>query len=573
MKIAVAPFRAAALAGVAAMALTSGPTHAQVNLNNILRNALNPANSQCRTLLEWVRTPVPAASEAQPSGTVAGRRQAVGMPGSMLDSRTAHLLSDPVFSKHFGKTYEQLTIQDFRTFQQQTARFCMQNGEFTPAEWQTVQNLWNQGQHARIVQALQTRRSQEQAAEQESARARAELGQLTAELGQATPQSLNLERLQAFRDRGRSLGPRAGADAQQAFEAAFQRSAQMVGPDMLRQRAQEALAQANSPEHLPQLARTREALTQQASKLGIPLASDDPSLQALDRRGRELAGAAAAAERRQLDGFPDGLRGLEAGVQWQQRFQSTWGGGGHLAPELAAVQEDFRKRREAVLQRSGPLLVRTVQQTTTISEAQGSVGRYTLPDEANLSGVQAMRNAVDDRIRLIERNDALGRPTAAGATQPAAPQPTVASARPAPAPAAAPVSSNPGEPSEEVMYDLVRQKFENAAARVKGLYDQCQGGGSGGNPVNAMMCLGFNLQKGVTGGAMSQPTRIVKFAKIGCEKSPSRPGYNCEYEIQTDSPMDNQFAKMTGFQLDQAGFGQGRFVRNRESRWLMITGE
>lgn len=123
------------------------------------------------------------------------------------------------------------------------------------------------------------------------------------------------------------------------------------------------------------------------------------------------------------------------------------------------------------------------------------------------------------------------------------------------------------------MYELVRTKFDNAAKRVKGLYDQCAGGGDRNNPVNAMMCLGLNMQRGMTGGAAAAPTRIVKFAKIGCEKSPSRPGYNCEYEIQTDSPINKQFASMTGFQLDQAGFGQARFVRNRDGLWLMITGE
>ncbi|MDY0744997.1 hypothetical protein SNE35_10785 [Paucibacter sp. R3-3] len=562
----------------AALAIAAAPAQAQINLGNMLRNALNPANAQCRSLLEWVRTPQPPGTADAAAAPAPGRRMpAAPIGGAGLDARTSFLLSDEVFAKRFGKTYEQLTLQDFRTFQQQTARFCMQNGEFTPAEWQTVQSLWNEQQQARIVQALQARRQQQEAAQREAASARAELDQLAAELGQGTAQTLTLARLQAIRERSRALLPRAGADAQQAFEAAWQRSTPALVPELLRQRAQEAVAQAHGPEQLPQLLRLRESLAQQGAGLGVSLPADDPALQALERRERELAVAAAAAERRQIDGLPDGLPGLEAGVQWQQRFQSTWSGG-RLAPELAAVQEDFRKRREGVLQRSGAILVRAVQQATTISEAQGSVGRYTLPSEASLASVQGMRNAVDERIRLIERNDALGRPTAAGAAQSvaAAPAAPAAGGNPVrPTAAAAPVaaSTGPGEPSEEAMYDLVRQKFENAAARVKGLYDQCQGGGSGGNAINAMMCLGINLQNGVTGGAAAQPTRIVKFAKIGCEKSPAHPGYNCEYEIQTDNPMNNQFAKMTGFQVDQAGFGQGRFVRNREGRWLMITGE
>ena len=49
------------------------------------------------------------------------------------------------------------------------------------------------------------------------------------------------------------------------------------------------------------------------------------------------------------------------------------------------------------------------------------------------------------------------------------------------------------------------------------------------------------------------------------------PGYNCEYEIQTDSAMDKQFQSWTGFQVDKAGFGQGRFVRKGDGTWLMIS--
>ena len=568
--------RSMLVAGMLAAACATSAQAQGFNLGNILRNALSPAAGQCRTLLAWVRTPVPAAA-AEPAAPADPRQRRTGWPAAgALDARTAQLLSDEVFARHFGKTYEQLTMQDFRSFQQETARACMQGGEFTPAEWQTVQTLWNQHQHARLVQAMQARRAQQEASERQGAAAKGELDQLVAELQQASPQGTSLARLQAIRERARPLVARVGAEGQQAFDAAFQQAAQAIVPDLLRQRINEALAQAQSPEHLPLLAKARDSVGPQGSGRGMGLPADDPALLSLQRRERELAVAAAEAESRELAGFADGLAGLEAGVQWQRRFQSRWGGNPtRLAPELAAVQTDFQQRREAVLARSGALLVRAAQQATSVAEAQSSVGRYTLPSEASLPGVQAMRAAVDERIRLIERNDALGRATPAGPSQPAAAAVPAAVAAPVapPAQAAAAGSRAGGEPTEEVMYDLVRQKFETAAARVKGLYSQCQGGGSRDNPVNAMMCLSLNMQRGMTGGALAAPTRILQFAKIGCEKSPSRPGYNCEYEIKTDNPMNKQFVAMTGFQLDEAGFGQGRFVRNREGVWLMITGD
>lgn len=560
------------VATLALAALLAGPVQAQgFNLGNLLRNALSPAAGQCRALLAWVRTPPPAA--AAPEAAADPRWRAMA-DSRLLDARTAQLLSDEVFVKHFGKPYEQLTMQDFRSFQQDTTRACRQGGEFTPSEWQTVQTLWNQHQHARLVQAMQARRAQQEAADREATAAKAELSQLSAELLQAQPGTMTLARLQAIRDRGQALAPKVGSEMAQAFDGSLQQAAQAVVPALLRQRVEETLAQARTGDDLAALARAREVATSPGSNLGVSLSADDPAIVALQRRERELAVAAADGERRDMAGFADGLPGLESGVQWHRRFQARWGAAANRMPaELATVHTDFRERRQEVLARVGPQLVRTVQQTTSVAEAQDSIGRYTLPFESGHASVQAMRAAVDERLKLIERNDALGRATAPGATQPAAaPAPQVALAQPAAARTAE--SARPaGEPSEEVMYDLVRTKFQNAANRVKGLYDQCAGGGSSSNPVNAMMCLGLNMQRGMTGGALAAPTRILKFAKIGCEKSPSRPGYNCEYEMQTDSPMNKQFVAMTGFQLDEAGFGQGRFVRNREGNWLMITGD
>ncbi|GMV47763.1 MAG: hypothetical protein AMXMBFR66_31610 [Pseudomonadota bacterium] len=543
-----------------------------INFGNMLRNALSPAAAQCRTLLAWVRTQPPAA--ASPDAAAEPRRRHMLEPRG-LDARTTHLLSDEVFAKHFGKPYEQLTMQDFRTFQQETARACMQGGEFTPAEWQTVQTLWNQHQHARLVQGLQARRAQLEASEREAATAKSEVNQLADELMQAQPGAMTLARLQAIRDRGKAVVPKAGIDAQQAFDAAYQQAVHAVVPTLLRQRLNEALAQARSGDDLAALARARESVIAQASGFGVAIAGDDPALVALQRREQELTLAAAEAERRELAAFADGLPGLEAGVAWHRRFQSRWGSAAGRTPgELGAVHADFRQRREAVLARVGVQLIRAVQQSTSVAEAQSSVARYTLPFESHHPSVQAMVAAVEERLKLIERNEALGRATAPGSAQLAAAPPPQAAAPAALRMSAPPAeASRPGEPSEEVMYELVRTKFDNAAKRVKGLYDQCAGGGDRNNPVNAMMCLGLNMQRGMTGGAAAAPTRIVKFAKIGCEKSPSRPGYNCEYEIQTDSPINKQFASMTGFQLDQAGFGQARFVRNRDGLWLMITGE
>lgn len=551
------------------------PAHAQrLDLGNMLRNALNPATYRCKGLLEWVRTPVPD-QEAAPDGRAeAPLRRGLAPVAGGLDRRTLYLVSDEVFRKHFGKTYEQLTEQDLREFQQSTARACMQGGEFRPDEWQTVQSLWSPYQHGQFVQLIRARRAEQAATDRRRAQAQADLDRTLAELEAADTATLSLDSVMALRERAQKLAPQAGTEGQQAFNLRYDAWATRHGAEMVRRRIQDVL---NSPAEpalaLAQVQRTGE-LAGRRSPLGVTLAEDDQALLALQRRERELAATVAAAERRAMDGWPDGLAGLEAGVQWQRQFDARRTSLVRPVPELDAAMNDFTQRRQQVLARSAGLLTSAVEQTATVAQAQGLKSRYLLPSETGSAAARSLDEAIDRRVRLIERSEALGRPVGAAPTpqvSPPMPQPTTAQPGQA-APSAAANPASPGEPSEEVMYDLVRQKFETAAAKVKASYDQCEGGGDRANPMNMMMCGMFNLQRGVTGGAAAMPTKIVRFSKIGCEKSPSRPGYNCEYEIQTDSPIRNMSSKLLGFQIDENGFGQARFVRNREGLWLMITG-
>jgi hypothetical protein len=544
------------------------PVQAQrLDLGNMLRNALNPATYRCKTLLEWVRTPVPEQEIAPDGRAEAPLRRGVAPVAGGLDRRTLYLVSDEVFSKHFSKTYEQLTDQDLREFQQNTARTCTQAGDFRPDEWQTVQRLWNPYQHGQFVRLIQARRAEQAAADRRRAEAKAELDRAMADLEAADLGSLSVDRVIAVRERAQQLAPQLGAEGQQAFNVRYQAWAAGNGAELVRRRIQALLSSNADPETALVQAQGAADLATRGSRLGVSLPEDDPALVALKQHQRALAATLAAADRREMDGWPDGLAGLEAGVQWQRRFEARRSMLARPVPELDEAMNDFTQRRQQVMGRSAGLLTAAVDQTTTIAQAQGLKARYLLPSEAGSSAARSVDEAIDRRVRLIERNEALGRPVLAGSSNAAPNQPSPVK----PAAAAAIVSTSPGEPAEEVMYELVRQKFETAAAKVKATYDQCAGGGDRSNGMNMMMCGVLNLQRGVTSGAAAEPTKIVRFSKIGCEKSPSRPGYNCEYEIETSSPIRNMSSKMLGFELDENGFGQARFVRNREGLWLMIT--
>lgn len=554
---------------MASSAVLTGCATTNVTPQRILRGILNPVSWQCQNYVEWVRAAPPGAPAVGASLPNTPRR---GGPASFstLDPRTAFLLSDEVFSKYFGKTYEQLTVQDFRNYQR-VAPNCQRAGEFTPAELLLVRSLWNEGTHQSTVMAIHEQRRRLDAVQQQTAQASRDLQQLTGELLRPERRQLTLARLQSIRENGRAISPRASADARQAFEDAYRSAVQDIVPNLLRQQAQEVLGQATHPEHLPDLVKFQAQLAKR-EPWGVSIPEGDPVLKALKQRERELTLAAVAIERRQIDALPDGLPGLEAGAQWHRAFESRWGPRAtSYGPELGQVGTDFLQRRDALMGRSGGLLQSAVLRSKTIAEAQSSIDRYTMPSEAQHPNVQAMRAAIDQRIRALERSEALGRPSDGSAGNAQLPAKISAGAAPVAPKTAATVSA---EPSEEAMYDLVRMKFEKAAERHRGLYEQCEGGGSGGNPMNAVMCLAINLQGGLTGGALARPVKIVRFSKIGCEKSPSRPGYNCEYEIKTDNPMTKQYESLVGFKVDEAGFGQARFVRNREGNsWIMITGE
>lgn len=551
------------------------PAQAQplINLGKIFKNPADASEGNCSLLLEWVKSSGHVNNSEATRYPPSGRRTPSDV-GQSVDPKTAYLISDEVFQKYFSKTYEQLTMQDFSEFQRRSVRACTQAGTFTPSEWQTVRTIWSQQGQAKLLQAAQLQRSRREANERAAAQTSAELERLTIELQQATADNMTPQRLEAIRHRIAVMTRTAKMrpEEQAEFESQLLSSEKRLIPDWLRAKARGALAIAQGPDQLRALIATRESVTSGSGASGMRLADDEPLVLDMQRRERELAAVAAKAERKALVRHADPLADLESGARWHEGFESRWGSTPDV-PELLEVQREFVQMRLPVLGRSSALLVKAVQKTTTIAEARDSISRYTLPSESGTTAVTAMQAAVEERIRLIERNEALGHETVAGASaDPSQPLPADRK-RKGSAGAAAAASEASGEPSEATMYDLVRLKFEKAAQRVRGLYDQCQGGGDRSNPMNMAICVGLMVQQGATGGALASPTRIVKFAKIDCQKSPSRPGYNCEYEIETDTPMNRQFASMTGFQVDESGLGQGRFVRNRQGIWLMITEE
>ncbi len=563
---ATASFGWASRAGVSLLALLLGlatlPAQAQWWLPQ--RKPAQPdqqaLSDQCEKIRAWV-TSVPLGSGAT------GGDSRPPMPGmSPSAARALALISDEVFQRHFGKTYDQLSVTDLESFSRATGRPCLEQGRFTPLDWSMVHQLLNSSAQPRYAQQLIQHRAQKAWVEKE-------LEQLGVELARLRPDEAGLKSLEALRQRVQVLQSRADGERAAAAEKQLREAAGLIVPVVLRERVNQALAGAGSTDALSGLIRLQAQLDGTPAHLGLGLAADDPVRAPLQARIHALAGDAAAAERRSLAALPGGLDGLAGGVEWQRQFAGRWSL--PLPAQLQAVADELRQRRQSLLPALLPQLQAEVLRATSLAELQALPARYLLSAEQQGPTGQALLLAMRQRNELIERNTALGRPTLPGPAQPGlagtgAPPATAQPALPQ-APANPGLAESPGEPSEEIMFDLVKQRFDQAAAKLRGLQEQCRGNQAarGGNPVDAMLCLGINLGGASTGGSMGTPVKILSFAKLGCEKSPSLPGYNCEYEAKTSHPLRGQMGVIMGSLMDDGGLGQARFVRRKEG-WHMI---
>ena len=105
-----------------------------------------------------------------------------GPTGARRPEEAIVLLEDEPFAKAFGKTYDKLTIADFRRLQE--VQFaCQRAGTLTPAEQQTVQLLLNPSMQPQLSRQLAATRAQ-----------RGELQALRSELASLPPGLPGLER-------------------------------------------------------------------------------------------------------------------------------------------------------------------------------------------------------------------------------------------------------------------------------------------------------------------------------------------------------------------------------------------
>jgi len=329
--------------------------------------------AECDRLKQWIGS-VPATG-----ATSHGAR-----PEQLLP-----FVEDALFARHFGKTYPELTVADFRNAQV-AQRECHRSGIFTPAEQQLVGQIWNQHQHARLSQLLEANRGKRQ-------QASGLLGEL--DTLQARPE--DLRRLDAIRAEAASLSRSMNANEQAALATKVAQTRERIGPPVMKQRVAEQIANARDGAGLASLA----ALDAELAGSALGRQHTDPLREQLKAHIGRLDASVAATERSgsPLVSTTAGLGAVEESKRWLGEFDRRFQAVLPAAPALDELRRQVLAKREGQLAQAVPVLTAQVRAAPNAQEASALLGRY-LSTQEQQSGVgRSIKQASDERIASLDR--------------------------------------------------------------------------------------------------------------------------------------------------------------------------
>ena len=473
------------------------------------------------------------------------------------DALLRALLEPRRFVSAFGTPYEQLTVPELSAMWQTYMRSCnVARGVADPTaqamQRQAIATMLNPSRRPANLKLIETGLVSSD-----------DTVRLTNELNGLQADDAGYERFLAIGNSGPAIARKADAPLRQAFEAALSDAQQRIAVPVERARVADAVARARGYEGFAQLEKmlgtTRSLLIRRIG--GPESASAKENVSTLTAKLEQLANELAANERGRVDALGSGVVALERGVQWQNEFSQKFANANHY-PSLTATQAYFSDRREPTLRVAAAELNPLILRTKTEAQLNDLQQRYLLPSDGATVGGTALLTAISTQKRELEKIAAMG------------PDFERRSPAPAPAPAGKPAApatktteSASGEPSEEVMYELVRGVFDAESERIADLQKRCKNGG-GGNIMDMSICLGVGINGSM--GAYDQPTRVVKFEKVGCDKAVGRAGYECDFDY-TLTGSSSRFMGPITKSLAGGGGGPGhaRFVYNK-SGWRML---
>lgn len=329
------------------------------------------AANECERLKRWVSSvPTPAMARG---------------PDQWLP-----YVEDTLFSGHFGKTYDQLTVDDLRNVQQAQGE-CRRQGLFTPTEAQAVSAIWNPSTQSRLAQQLVAMRSQ-----------RNEFAGLTKELDTLQPTEADYRRIDSIKARGDALARSMSADEQRAFAQRVDHARERVGVPVEQQRVDAAIASASGASGIVQLAGLHDELSR--SRLG---SHGEPLRARLRTHVTTLSAEVAASERAStppsVATSAPTLEALESSRRWSVDFVSRYQKVFALAPPLDELRREVLAQRSALVSRLQEPLLAQVNAARTPQEVSATLTRYLLDEEQRDGAARVIKVAADERSAALQR--------------------------------------------------------------------------------------------------------------------------------------------------------------------------
>ena len=319
----------------------------------------------CAKLKSWLAS-APAAAGA--------RRAEDWMP----------LLEDERFSRAFGKTYDRLTIADFRELQT-AQQACQRTGALTPAEAQTAQTLLNPSLQPQLSVQLAATRAR-----------RGEREALLAELDGLPATDSGLQRLDAIAAKlaqQQGVSAEDGRAAQLRLDAARTRVALPVHTA----RIQRLAAEARGADGIAALAAAADDL----NRAGLGAQADPLKKQASDRID-ELAEPLLREERAAVGTWPTGLPGLEKGVPYLNGFTARYQKAIAAVPPLARFRAELLAQRASAITAATPELSSELQKARSEAEVGTVLARYLLDEERQQAG-RALTRVAAERVASLRQ--------------------------------------------------------------------------------------------------------------------------------------------------------------------------
>ncbi|MBB1160645.1 hypothetical protein [Aquariibacter albus] len=585
---------------------SSNPALAEIDLGKIFRDAVNRARvdqgvpgrppsympqgadaQQCTKAANWLALDVsnlpPEFAENGRFGAAAGRAperrinyrpEKTGPLGEIKPSglpRDNWLLEDSRFVAGFGKPYDQLSASDLQGLQKLgfDCRMMGRTPDGVMVDMGFFGRAFSQGifpQYAKGVQSIRA--------------ARQEIRDAYAALGGLPPTDDGYKAYQAIAaDAPRLRGFMSAADLDM-FDPVMAEANERVAKPALERLARGYIETQRGYEGMVAIEALIAELT--GGQRHSPR-NNNPTVKALEAKQEEIALDLQKIERARVDALGSGLVGLERGVAYSNEIEPRYRKYIHIGP-INALWEDFIKKRHAMIGAAQQDFGRRISQASSEADLNALVARY-IPfelDQQTAAGT-ALLTKVAEQKDEIEKRRILGSSYAGSAAEKVASsgknntssskvngagknQKTSVATDQADDEGPEPLAK--GEPSESVMYDLVKKRFDDQAAKINELNQNCASGPQGNDVVGAMMCLGAMANKGLGGG---EAIRITKFEKLGCDRASGKPGFICDYIIGTSGGITRAMGPTMAAIYGSGGAAQARFLKTK-SGWIVFFG-